>query len=336
MLHQHEALYFDGISTIANSVTTELLDDTLIISYQGNRLRCVPINDIDLSIMQKGAFAICYFPSGASLQVTDAELILKLPLKNTFSNLLSTSWRGASVTLFALIALVYAIHSWGIPGVADEAAKLMPATWAENIETTVMKDIDSNLCKASELPTVRQTHLLKQFSLLQTTASPTIREVPQARLIFRSCALMGPNAFNVGREIIVLTDEMVKFADDDAAILGILAHELGHLEGDHVMRGILRYAGVGVVATALLGDVSSIVAAAPTLVMRNQFSQVFEREADAHALSRMRAAGISTKPLAAVFKKLSADDGNGDGKKWEWLFSHPDSGERAKLFDDAP
>jgi Zn-dependent protease with chaperone function len=333
MLHQNEALYFDGISTIAKSVTTELVDDTLIISYQGNRLRCVPINDIDLSIMQKGAFAICYFPDGASLQVTDAKLILKLPAKNTIPALLSNSWRGAFVALFALIALVYAIHSWGIPAVADEAAKLMPETWVENIEATVMKDIDSNLCKPSELPSLRQINLLKQFKGLQMTASPNIRELPQAKLIFRSCSLMGPNAFNVGREIIVLTDEMVKFADDDAAILGILAHELGHLEGDHVMRGILRYAGVGVVATALLGDVSSIVAAAPTLVMRNQFSQVFEREADAYALYRMRAANISTKPLATVFKKLSAGDGDSDGKKWEWLFSHPDSGERAKMFD---
>lgn len=336
MSHQNEALYFDGISAIAKSVTTELDDGALILSVQGGRLRCTPIDEVAWSITQKGAFAICYFPDGASLQVTDAELILKLPAKNETLALLSNSWRGASVALFALIAFVFAIYSWGIPAVADEAAKLMPDTWAENIEAAVMKDIDSNLCKPSELPNVRQIHLLKQFSLLQMTASAAIREAPDARLIFRSCALMGPNAFNVGREIIVLTDEMVKFAGDDVAILGILAHELGHLQGDHVMRGILRYAGVGLVATALLGDVSGIVAAAPTLVMRNQFTQVFEREADAHALSRMRAANLSTKPLAVVFKKLNVGDDNSDGKKWEWLFSHPDSGERAKLFDDAP
>jgi Zn-dependent protease with chaperone function len=336
MSHQHEALYFDGISTIVKTVTTELVDGALMLSTKDGVLRCTPIDEIESSITQKGAFAICYFPDGASLQLTDAELILKLPVKNAIPALLSNTWRGASVALVALIALVFAIYGWGVPAVADEAAKLMPDTWAENIETTVMKDIDSNLCKPSELPTARQIHLLKQFSLLQMTASPTIREAPQARLVFRSCDLMGPNAFNVGREIIVLTDEMVKFAGDDVAILGILAHELGHLQGDHVMRGILRYAGVGVVATALLGDVSDIVAAAPTLVMRNQFSQVFEREADAHALYRMRAAKISTKPLAAVFKKLAASDGGSEGKKWEWLFSHPDSGERAMLFDDAP
>lgn len=333
MTQHNEALYFDGVSAVAKVVIVEWVGGALTLSVEDGIFRHAPTEDIEFSITQEGAFAIGYFADGASLQITHAELIAKLKPKNTIPSILTSSWCGALVAFVALAAMVFCIYRWGIPAVADEAANLMPDAWAENIEAAVMKEVDSNMCKTSELPDHRQIELLQRFSKLQMAATPTIQTAPNAKLVFRSCALMGPNAFNVGREIIVLTDEMVKFADNDGAVLGILAHELGHLQSDHVMRGILRYAGVGLVATALLGDVSSIVAAAPTLVMRNQFTQVFEREADAHALARLKAAHISAKPLAAVFKKLSKNDS--DGKKWEWLFSHPDSGERAKLFDDA-
>ncbi len=336
MRPHNETLYFDGNSTVAKAVMAEGVDGTLILSVEDGVLRCTPVDDIVFSITQDGTFAIGYFADGASLQITDALLIAKLKSKNTIPALLASSWRGAFVAFMALVALVFCIYRWGIPAVADEAANLMPDAWAKNIEASVMKEVDSNMCKTSELPDSRQIKLLQRFSALQMAATPIVQAAPEAKLIFRSCALMGPNAFNIGREIIVLTDEMVKFAGNDDAVLGILAHELGHLESDHVMRGILRYAGVGLVATALLGDVSSIVAAAPTLVMRNQFTQVFEREADAHALARLKAANISTKPLATVFKKLNKNDdsGEGDGKRWEWMLSHPDSGERAKLFDE--
>jgi Zn-dependent protease with chaperone function len=323
-------LYFDGVSTSAKVVTAQLLAGDLVLACSACELRRTPMTDINLSINQAGKFAIGHFADGASVQLTDEALIAKLSSKVTLPMLMAQNWRGAALTLALLVALIFSLYRWGIPTVADAAAKYIPESWAENIQEAVVKDLDSNLCQASKLPDARQIDLLQKFEALKLATNNAIQPAPQAELVFRDCKFMGPNAFNVGRETIVLTDAMVFFAENDDALLGVLAHELGHLQSDHVMRSILRYAGVGALSTVLLGDVSAIAAVAPTVVLRNQYTQVFEREADALAITRLKAAGISTKPLAALFRKLGKHDGD---KKWEWLFSHPDSGERARLFD---
>ena len=250
---------------------------------------------------------------------------------------LSKTWRGAAIAFAALAVVVFAIYRWGVPLGADVAAKAMPDAWASKIENAVLKDLDDSMCKPSTLAAGRQAQLQRGFEALRATRSSTVRPANDAVLLLRACPLVGPNAFNLGRKTIVLTDAMVSFAsnpaspEDDAAIMGVLAHELGHLQNDHVMRGLFHSAGVGMLATVLLGDVSGLLAAAPAIVLRNQFTRGFEREADSEALARLQATNISSKPLAAMFKKLS--DKEVTPKKTEWLFSHPDSGERAKLFE---
>lgn len=343
------AQYFDGISTNAQRVTPTLQGRELVLSTENGELRRASVADIKLSVNQAATYASGYFADGASVQLSDAELIAKINPKKTLSDSLAQNWRSASLTVLLLVAVVFSIYRFGIPAVADASAKYVPDSWAQNIEDSVVKDLDSNLCKPTKLSEARQVELRDKFKKLQLTADKNLGTEPTAELLFRDCKLMGPNAFNMGREKIALLDEMVIFAETDDAIMGVLAHELGHLHADHVMRGILRYAGVGVLSAVLLGDVSAIVAAAPAFVLRNQYTQVFEREADAYALARLKASNIPTKPLADMFRKLSKhgkaqstgsesktkDDNKKTDKRknWGWLFSHPDSDERAKLFD---
>jgi Zn-dependent protease with chaperone function len=45
--------------------------------------------------------------------------------------------------------------------------------------------------------------------------------------------------------IIILLDGLVKFAGDYEAVLGVLAHELGHVAHKHSTRQILLSVGVG-------------------------------------------------------------------------------------------
>ena len=302
---------------------------------------------------QKPLEAIVYDPATASLQsvwvepgasgdtaVPTLQTEARAAAAATPSNwidTLSASWRSAAVVFALLIATVFAIYRWGIPLGADVAAKAMPDAWADKIEAAVLKDLEDSLCKPSQLPDVRQAQLQQGFQGLKAAKSSTVRPAGDAVLLIRSCPLVGPNAFNLGRKTIVLTDAMESFASnpaspkDDAALMGVLAHELGHLQNDHVIRGLFHSAGVGILATVLLGDISGLLAAAPAIVLRNQFTRNFEREADNEALARLQAANISSKPLAAMFKKLSEKESG--SKKMEWLFSHPDSGERAVLFE---
>lgn len=341
------AKYFDGISTNAIEVIPTLELGVLVLTTEVGELRRTPLENMKLSINHAGVYAIGYFTDGASLQVSDAALIAAMRPKKSLSDALSHNWRNTALAALLLVTIVFSIYKWGIPAVADVSAKYVPDSWAQSIQTSVIADLDSKVCKPSNLSDMRQAELQAKFKALKLTAGALVQAAPQAELIFRDCKMVGPNAFNVGRETIVLTDEMVVFAETDDGIMGVLAHELGHLQADHVMRSILRYAGVGALSAVLLGDISTIVAAAPAFVMKNQYTQVFEREADASALARLKLANIPTKPLADMFRKLSMQGKNKDeaaesehqdkkasnNKEWEWLFSHPDSAERAKVFD---
>ena len=343
------AQYFDGLSTNAQRVTPTLQDSELVLSTDNGELRRASIADIKLSVNQAGTYAIGYFADGASVQLNNAELIAKVKPKKTISDSLAQNWRSAGLTVLLLVAVVFSIYRFGIPAMADASAKFVPDSWAQSIEDSVINDLDSNMCKPTKLSEARQAELREKFKELQLGADKDFESTSSAELLFRDCKPMGPNAFNMGREKVALLDEMVTFAETDDAIMGVLAHELGHLHADHVMRGILRSAGVGALSAVLLGDVSAIVAAAPAFVLRNQYTQVFEREADAYALVKLKAANIPTQPLADMFRKLSRhgktqeagsegksadkDKKSEKGKNWEWLFSHPDSDERAKLFD---
>ena len=134
---------------------------------------------------------------------------------------------------------------------------------------------------------------------------------------------IGPNAFALPSGDIVLTDEMVALMPDDAAIMGVLAHELGHLQQRHLTRRIIQTSAVGAGAALLFGDVSTVVATLPPLLLDLKYSRDVEREADDYAIAMLRQNGIALEHLAQVFVALGKLD-----QGTPYLSSHPASTER--------
>jgi Zn-dependent protease with chaperone function len=125
------------------------------------------------------------------------------------------------------------------------------------------------------------------------------------RLEFRS-SLVGPNAFALPNNVIIMTDELVQVARDDVAVMGVLAHELGHLKRRHSLRRMLQALGVGVMLNMWVGDVSSALAAVPTFLLDQKYSRDFEREADRYAIAMMQANDLRLTPMAEFFEKMAA------------------------------
>ena len=143
------------------------------------------------------------------------------------------------------------------------------------------------------------------------------------------------NAFALPGGTVVLTDQMVALARDDRELLGVLAHEVGHVSRRHGLRQLVQAMGVSALALALFGDVtvlSSLTGLAPQLLQAG-YSRDMEREADAFARAWLVRAGIDQGHFDALMCRLDAAHGGQDkpGKHdaLRYFDSHPTVSERA-------
>ena len=84
----------------------------------------------------------------------------------------------------------------------------------------------------------------------------------QPRLEFRTIPDLGANAFALPSGIVVVTDDLVASAASDEELLAVLAHELGHIQHRHALRGVLQTSIIPLLLAAITGDPASVSALA--------------------------------------------------------------------------
>ncbi len=253
------------------------------------------------------------------------------------------SWRLALASALALCAFGVASFVWGVPWAAKHAAFALPAEVTTKLGDETMAVFDRTLFEPSALSDERRAELAAKFAAFLRAAG----ESDAYRVEFRASRAMGANAFALPSGVIVLTDALVELAEDDAEILGVLAHEAGHVKHRHVLRGVLQNAVVALVVTLVTGDVSATTAAAgaaPAFLLQGRFSRAFEREADAEGVRLMRSGGLKLEYLAIMLERLHAahrpwaDKPSGDEEAvsaesgvMDYIGTHPPTHERLRF-----
>jgi Zn-dependent protease with chaperone function len=113
-----------------------------------------------------------------------------------------------------------------------------------------------------------------------------------------------PNAFALPGGSIVFLDGLVKMAPNDDALVGVFAHEFGHVKHRHGLRTLLRTAAISAVAAWYFGDFTSLASAAVVLSQLS-YTRDFETQADDTAIELMRANKLDTNALAELFRRMS-------------------------------
>lgn len=140
------------------------------------------------------------------------------------------------------------------------------------------------------------------------------------------------NASSLGGGYAVVYSELINYVRNDAELMGVIAHEMGHGIGRHGLRGMLE-------AVALLsaaGGLSSTTAPSIGYTLTGTgpkipfHSQEREREADRSAIAWLRAMSIDPTAVGDLMLRFAADEGELD-----FLDSHPTYAERSAMFHAA-
>lgn len=117
------------------------------------------------------------------------------------------------------------------------------------------------------------------------------------------------NAFAAPGEQIVIMRGVLDKAESADEVAGVLAHEMGHGQEMHPEASIVRILGLTALTEFILGGSGGTLANIGLLLTQNSYSRQAEREADAHALKTLKAAGISTAGFAAFFRRVAKISG---------------------------
>ncbi|MCV2370294.1 M48 family metallopeptidase [Roseateles oligotrophus] len=241
------------------------------------------------------------------------------------------SWRRVGLSLLLLLALLTSAWRWGIPLATQATMTLLPAAVEQDLGGRALAYFDRHLLQASRLDAAKQLELSQRFERL-LAASPADLQAPY-RLHFRQAnKAFGPNAFALPGGDIVMTDALVELmADEPNAVLGVLAHELGHVRHRHGLRMTIQASMAAALAGLIVGDYSALLAGLPALLAQQSYSRDFERQADEHARSLLRKAGISPKVMLPFFERLEKMQGLDDELSIAFS-SHPANEERRRFF----
>lgn len=210
----------------------------------------------------------------------------------------------------SVVGIGYLAPAWVAPHV--------PMSWERNVGGAMVGDFGDLRC--------RDAKGQKALEALVERVAPGATQGPNGIKI----AALNVNVFNAaalpGGYIVVFKPAITE--TDTDALAGVVAHEVAHVRRRHVTEALIRELGIGALIRMFAGDLG---ANAEQLVSLS-YTRANEAQADSDAIVMLKRAGISPKPTAALFQRLSKEAPEFSA---QFLQSHPLSGSRAAKFEAA-
>ncbi len=138
------------------------------------------------------------------------------------------------------------------------------------------------------------------------------------------------NAFAMPGGHLVVYSGLIKAADNPDELAGVMAHEISHIELDHVMKKLIKEVGLSVLISMTSGNGGGeAIKQVSKILSSSAFDRKLEKEADISAVEYMINAKINPEPLAEFLYKL-AENKEAESTYEGWLSTHPDSKKRAE------
>jgi Zn-dependent protease with chaperone function len=312
--------YFDGRSSRAHPATLAVdAQQAVLRDDTGAELRRAPLSSLRVSERVRRAPRLVTFADGAFCEVADHaafdRMLSATGHREGWVAKAQNSWRMAGFAVLALVALLvlgyYVLLPWG----AAVMARAVPPALEAQLGRATLASLDNGIVGPTRLPAAEQQRIRSGFAALARPADPG----HDYQILFRHGGRIGANALALPGGTIVVTDEMVGLAGTGAGMMGVLAHEAGHVAERHGLQQVIQASAVGALAAYMFGDFSTVLAGVPAAILTLRYSRDHEREADAFAIAVLLRNRLPPSALADVLLALENRGAgkagkNGDGK----------------------
>ena len=231
------------------------------------------------------------------------------------------------ITLVTLFVTLFMISSSGLFGCAGRISDINIFTDAQEVQLgkQFSREIEKEMKMYSD-PVV--TAYIDQLG--QHLASYSRRR--NITYHFKVVDTEAVNAFAVPGGYLYVNIGLIRAAENESELAGVIGHEIGHVVGKHGAKQMTRQLGLAAVARLALGEEQSklkqMVAGLATNGVLMKYSRDAEREADIYAVQEMYDAGIDPEGMATFFEKLRRLQKSKPSKLQQMFASHPPTAER--------
>ena len=212
--------------------------------------------------------------------------------------------RTPALILFSVVfvvALGFSTLKWGIPFASKVVAFQLPANTLQDIGQKAEDYIVNDWTGPSKLAQGQQAQIKQEYL-------SKIAEGRPAKIIFRDGGRIGANALALPNNTIIVTDQLVEMAHSDQEILGVLAHEQGHLVERHSLQQALSSLGFSILLVAVTGDSGDLMTSLPVAILGAKYSRQFEQQADLYALKLMDKKHIEVSHFANFLQRMEDEE----------------------------
>ena len=141
------------------------------------------------------------------------------------------------------------------------------------------------------------------------------------------------NAFALPGNHLVVYSGLLGSVENEAELIGVLGHEIAHMEKHHVMKKLIKEIGLSVLVSMAGGGGGQVVLETAKLLSSSAYDRDLESEADLTSVDYLIKADIDPEGLANFLYRLSDKEGNMPDAIY-WIATHPESKERAETIVD--
>lgn len=247
---------------------------------------------------------------------------------------MESRWPVALGSLVGVVAFVFSFLAYGVPALAEYIASEVPQAFRRTITERSIDAMEKYRSFEESYSMKIQRKAEGAFErALELLGEERNQEYEYELRIYKAPGI-GPNAFALPSGVVVATEEFVDLCETEEQMIAVFLHEFAHVEFQHGVRALIQDAGVLLIASLALGDLSSLggmAASLPALAIESRYSRIFETEADLFSGRVLERSGIGAGAMKEVLILLHRDAL--DIEIARFLSSHPDLEKRLEALE---